>query len=67
MKNCISKLGYEKRAKVTAATRSKSTDRNNPEAAQNFTKEGISATGGIQSRTHGRVLNTKKYFALYDL
>lgn len=41
--------------------------RNNPEAAQNLTKERMSATGGIQSRAHGSVLNTKKYFASYDL
>lgn len=59
MKNHISKLGYEERTKVTAATRSKSTDRNNPEASQNLTKERMSASGGIQSRTHGGVLNTK--------
>lgn len=67
MKNCISRLSYEERTKVTATTRSKSTDRNNPEAAHNLTKEGIFATGGIQSRAHRDVLNTKKYFVLYDL
>lgn len=59
MKNHISKLGYEERAKVTAATRSKSTARNNAEAAQNLNKERMSATGGIQTRADGGVLNTK--------
>lgn len=47
MKNHVSNPGYEERTEVTAATRSKSTDRNNPEAAQNVTKERMSATGGI--------------------
>lgn len=67
MKNHISNLGYEERTEVTAAMRSKSIDRNNPEATQNLTKERLSATEGTQSRAHGGVLNTKKYFALKDL
>ena len=70
MKTHVSKSGYQKRTKVTAATRSESTGRKNLEAAQNLSKErhSVCTRNNIENcRALGGVLNTKKYLALYDL